>query len=109
MLEELDQAREKGIICRHTWLGYQIKKTRIEDTSFPPEAKTADFLKEVRAHMFDDDKADQITIGVNNVRNGLEDTVFIDNYLRSPQIQRIVREQLAMVRKLEQKILALEI
>ncbi len=109
LLEELDQAREKGIICRHTWLGYQIKKTRIEDTSFPPEAKTADFLKEVRAHMFDDDKADQITIGVNNVRNGLEDTVFIDNYLRSPQIQRIVREQLAMVRKLEQKILALEI
>lgn len=108
LLEELNEAREKGICC-HTYLGYQIKRAGARDTSFPPEAETADFLKEVRAHMFDDDKADQITIGVNNVRNGLEDTVFIDNYLRSPQIQRIVREQLAMVRELEQKISELEI
>ncbi len=107
LTEELNQAREEGIVYRDM-LGYRIKRTRIGYMASLPAANMTNFLKEVRTHMFDDDKVDMITMQTYDARHGFEDTVFVDNYLRSPKIQQIVREQLAIVRELDQKIAKLE-
>ncbi len=125
LTKELEEAKMEGIVhCdseNHIW---HIKQSKTADLPSLSEEvhdfltngkwdmeKLCDLLehiREVREHMYADGNAEEITLTAQDAENGQEEIVLSDDYLRSPAIQRTVREELEKLHSLDREIEELE-
>ncbi len=119
LAEELEKAIKIGIIYSNT-VGWHVKITKTPDvTSLLQSAgsyktgndvdllkltEVIESLESAKADMFSDNNVDQITLSTKGAKSGSEEIVLHDNYFRYPEVEKIVREQLAKVDALEAKI-----
>ena len=116
LAEELDAARKAGIVCSDA-TGWYVKCTKLAIPSSDLEneepdpirlEEMLDILKAARKQMYQDNNIDRITLSTKGAREGSEETVLRDNYFRYPEVEKKVREQLAKINALDQKIARLE-
>lgn len=120
---DLEKAREKGIIFRDT-VGWHVKITRIPDVKELLDAaggyhmgnkidqeklvNVIDRLKEYRSKMYEPDQVELVSISTKGAKEGAMEDVLRDNYLRFPEIEKMVVGELRRTEELEQRIAKLE-
>lgn len=123
LAEELNKARQAGIVYSDT-IGWHVKRTKTADAasllanagSYEVNGKVdqlklvevLDALRDAKEKMYNDDNVELLTLSTKGARAGSEETVLNDNYFRYPEIEAVVREQLAKIEALDEKIKKIE-
>lgn len=119
LLQEFEEAREAGIIY-YDGVNWKVKLARgeaiqaqAEEPAHPESPQSLEdritHLKDLRGHMYDPDQlTGQVTISTKGARPGEKEKILRDNYLRFPEIQALVQQELAGYRKICKAIEDLE-
>lgn len=125
LAKELEEAKRAGIVlCDWENRVWHIKQSKTADLRslseevhhFLTDGKwdmkklcdLLDHIREVREQMYADGNVEEITLTAQDAENGQEESVLSDDYLRSPALQKIVREELEKLHGLDKDIADLE-